>query len=265
MSLPGYAVTAVRIKGMPHEFATLAGVKESAMDIILNLKMLRVEKFTKEPVTLTLSSKGGGVVTAADIKASSDVRIVNPDLYLFTLEDKTEFEMDIVVKNGTGYVPAVSCDKSEYDPGFILVDALYSPIKKVRYEVSATRVGESTDLDKLAVEIETDGTIPPYDALGYGSKILKNYFTLFDFLPEEEIDEDEIDSLEEEVNEYTPVEALRLSPRTLNALINNNIGSVEELLNYSERRLLGLKGFGRKALDEINDKLSERGEKILED
>lgn len=262
-SLNGCAVTAVKIDGVRHEFSTIKGVKESVIDIILNLKLLRMKKFTKEPVRLTLEAKRSGAITAANIKTPSQVEIVNPELYIATLDSGGSLKMEIIVEDGLGYLPALSRDKGDLEQDMILIDALFSPIKKVRYSVDDTRVGQITDLNRLNIEIETDGSISPYDSLARSSRMLKNYFALFDFLPpdEEEESEEEVGAAEEE-GSYTPVETLRLSPRTLNALINNNIGSIEQLEEYTERRLMNLKGFGKKAMSEIQEALASIGRTV---
>jgi len=178
-SLPGAAVTAVKIKGASHEFAGLPGVQEDVLELMLNLKMLRMRLFTDEPVRLTLKVKGEKEVTAADIEAVSDVEIVNPDLHLATLTDKkAELEMEIFVGRGRGYVPVEERSKEKPELGMIAVDAVYSPVREVGWKVENVRVGQITNFDKLIMAIETDGTITPQEALDQSLRIILDHFNL---------------------------------------------------------------------------------------
>jgi len=178
-SLPGAAVTAMKIKGVNHEFQAVEGVKEDALEIILNLKSLRLKCFSDEPVKLTLSTKGAKVVTAADIEPNADVEIVNTDLVIATLtDDSKEFEMELTVRRGRGYVPSEQRSDESHDLGTIAIDALFSPIRNVGYRVEDTRVGEITNYDRLIMNIETDGTITPKEAVETSSNILIDYFSI---------------------------------------------------------------------------------------
>lgn len=273
-SLPGACITGVKIDGVSHEYSAIKGVKDSILDITLNLKLLRIKKNTSEPSTLTLSANKEGVVLAKEIKCPSDVEILNPDQYITTLEKGAKLNMEIRVEKGVGYVPAPQRQKEETDSDMIVLDSVYTPVRKVRYEVESTRVGQMTNLDKLKLEIMTDGSINPEDALKFSSNILQSYFNLFnqenaiveeDFMSDfKKIQEKEE---EEEKNKpaqesYTPIEILGFSPRTLNALINGGIGSVEQLEKCTESKLTNLRGFGKKALTEVNEALSGRGKSL---
>lgn len=273
-SLPGACITGVKIEGVSHEYSAIKGVKDSILDITLNLKLLSIKKTSSEPSILTLSASKEGIVTAKDIKCPSDVEILNPDQYITTLEKGAKLNMEIRVEKGVGYIPAAQRQKEETDSDMIILDAVYSPVRKVRYEIESTRVGQMTNLDKLRLEIMTDGSISPEDALKFSSNILQSYFNLFnqenaiveeDFMSDfKKIQEKEE---EEEKNKpaqesYTPIEILGFSPRTLNALINGGIGSVEQLEKCTESKLTNLRGFGKKALTEVNEALESRGKAL---
>ncbi len=269
-SLPGAAVTGVKIDGISHEYSTLKGVKDSILDITLNLKLLNLKKSNTQPSTLTLNANKEGVVSAKDIKCPSEVEILNPDLYITTLEKGSKLSMEIRVEKGVGYSPAALRQKEDNDPGIIILDGVFSPIKKVRYEVEAARVGQMTNLDKLVMEIMTDGSITPENAVRFSSNILQSYFNLFNqenIMVEEPFMSDFKKIAEKEQAEeknkpsqeaYTPIEILGLSPRTLNALINGGIGSVEQLAKCTESKLSNLRGFGKKALTEVQNALGTR-------
>ncbi|MDD4351893.1 MAG: DNA-directed RNA polymerase subunit alpha [Candidatus Gracilibacteria bacterium] len=266
-SLPGAAVTGVKVAGASHEFSVLPGVVESVIDMILNLKQLRVRKYNQEPVLLKLKASKEGPVTAAQIEASSEVEIINPDLVIATLGKKGKLEMEIRIENGTGYLPASLREQKETEKGMIAVDAIFSPVKKVRYEVTNTRVGQMTNLDKLDIEIETDGSVSPRDVLSYSARLLSEYAMLLDFSApkkktEEKAEEESSTGAGDDEQSYTPIETLKLSSRTVNALINNGIGSVEELLKHKEKQLAEFKGFGKKALNEVIDALNKNNLKF---
>lgn len=268
-SLPGAAVTGVKIAGASHEFSVLPGVVESVIDIILNLKLLRLRKYNSEPVILKLKASKEGAVTAAQIEKSSEVEVINPDLVIANLSKKGKLEMELRVENGTGYLPASMREHKETEKGMIAVDALFSPIKKVRYTVTNARVGQMTNLDKLDLEIETDGSVSPRDVLSYSARLLSDYALLMDFsAPKKAPASEESSSGATEAaakggdERYTPIETLKLTPRTVNALINNGIGSVEELLKHTEKQLSELKGFGKKALTEVMDSLVKHNLKL---
>lgn len=276
-SLPGACVTGIKIDGVNHEYSTIKGVKESVLDIMLNLKLLHIKKTNKEVSTITLETSKAGEVTAKDIKCPSEVEILNPDLYIGYLEKGAKLKIEMRVEKGVGYIPATAREKTETDAKIILMDAVYSPIKKVRYDVEATRVGQMTDLDKLTLEIMTNGAISPEDALKFSSNILQSYFKLFnieDVMVEENYMSDIKSILEKEQEEeakkpkqesYTPIEILGLSPRTLNSLINGGIGSIEQLSKCTESKLSNLRGFGKKALTEVKSALEKRSLTLSEE
>lgn len=275
-SLPGAAVTGVRIEGVTYEYATIKGVRESVLDIILNLKLLQLKKTGKEPGTAVLKVHSEGKVTAKQITVPSDVEILNPDLYITTLDKGGKLNMEIRIEKGVGYLPVAQMEKRDETANIILVDAFFSPVKKVRYDVEAVRVGSLTDLDKLTLEIQTNGAISPEDALKFASNVLKSYFNLFNVAdvavePDFMTDMNKITAKEKEEEakkpaqeSYTPIEILGLSPRTLNALINGEIGSIEVLTKCTESKLTNLRGFGKKALNEVKTALEARNLKLAD-
>lgn len=278
-SLPGACVTGVKIEGVSHEYSTVKGVKESVLDIMLNLKLLDLKKASKEPsaITLEISSSKGGEVYAKDIVCPADVEILNKDLYIATVEKGTKLKMEMRVEKGVGYVPAAQKQREETDAQMIVLDAVYSPVKKVRYDVEATRVGQMTNLDKLTLEIKTNGAISAEDALKFSSNVLQSYFNLFNtenVMVEANYMSDIKSILEKEKQEeankpvqesYTPIEILGFSPRTLNALINGGIGSIEQLSKCTESKLSNLRGFGKKALTEVKAALGKKGLSLAEE
>lgn len=259
-SLGGAAVTAVKIDTVSHEFSTIEGVKEDVVEIILNLKKLRFRVFSDEPQFLVLTASGKGEVTGASIKTTSDVEIVNPDQVIATLDNaKVKLGMEIKVEKGRGYVPVENRESEKLEVGMIAVDALYSPVQRVRYSVENTRVGQVTDLDRLVIEIETDGTITPHEAIRQASEILVEHFQVIAGNPSSDqvpsAGSDHADSGAAKIS----VEEINLSPRTTNALINNDIKTVKDLLKLSDSELRELKGFGSKAYEEVKDKIAELG------
>jgi len=277
-SLPGAAITSVKIDGATHEYATIAGIQDSVLDIILNLKQVQIKKHSKDSEVVKLSVDKEGDVTAASINHSSDIEILNPDQHITSITKKgVKFNMELVVEKGVGYLPVALRKKEEKEVGAILVDALYSPVLKVRYDVTNTRVGNRTDLDKLMIEIETNGSITPEDALKFSASVLKSYFELF-LIEKDDIEPDfrsdvktvkakeDVEQEEESSREtYTPIEILNFSPRTLNALINGGIGSIEQLVKCSLSKLGNFRGFGKKAMTEVSDALATRGLKLMDD
>lgn len=277
-SLPGAAVTAVKIQGAAHEYSSLPGVQDSVLDIILNLKQLQVKKHSKDTEVIKLSVSKEGDVFAKDIEHSSDVEILNPDLFITSINKKgTKLNIEMTVEKGVGYVPATLKKKDKKDIGMIQVDAIYTPVKKVKYDVSSTRVGKMTDLDKLTIDIETNGSITSEDALKFSASVLKSYFELF-LMEEDDVEPDfrsdvqtvkdkELEEQEEESKKetYTPIEILNFSPRTLNALINGGIGSIEQLVKCSPSKLGNFRGFGKKAMTEVSDALATRGLALMDD
>lgn len=276
-SLPGACVTAIKIAGTNHEYSTLTGVKESVLDITLNLKLLNIKKETTGISTITLETSKSGEVYGKDIQCPSEVEILNPDLYICTIEKGTKLKIEMRVEKGVGYIPATQRQKDETDANVILVDAIFSPVKKVRYDVEATRVGQMTNLDKLTMEVETNGALLAEDALKFASNVLQSYFNLFNaenIMIEEDYMSDiksimakekEEESSKPAQESYTPIEILGFSPRTLNALINGGIGSIEQLSKCTESKLSNLRGFGKKALTEVKNALEKKNLTLAED
>lgn len=271
-SLPGAAVTSMRIDGVQHEYATVKGVKESVVDIGLNLKLLKLKKFRKEQESITIEAKGPKVVTAKDLQLTDDMEVLNPELVICTLEKGATLNMQITVEKGVGYEPAVEKNKKHHEPGLIYIDAVYGPVEKVRFEVEAARVGQRTNLEKLVLEVVTNGSLSPEEAVQFASQLLQSYFTYFAsdkkaVEPEFMADFSRVSTTKVEENvattpskeSYTPIEILNLSPRTLNALINAGVGSIEQLTKCTESILSNFRGFGAKALEEVQVTLKSRG------
>lgn len=270
-SLPGAAVTSIRIHGIQHEYTAIKGVRESVLDVSLNLKMLHIRKHGKDPVVITLDVKGPKAVTAADFQLPSDVEILNPDLPIMTLEKGASLEMQATVEKGVGYTAAQERNKKQNEPGLIYIDAIHSPVRKVRFNVEAARVGQRTDLEKLTLDVETNGSLTAEEAMQFASQLLQSYFGYFGspqkvVEPEFIADFSRVSSQKVEdatmapVKEsYTPIEILNFSPRTLNALINAGVGSIEQLTKCTEATLSNFRGFGAKALEEVKKTLGERG------
>lgn len=258
-SIRGGAIVAFRVEGANHEFTTLPGIQEDVVDIMLNLKSVRVKITTDEPVELRVEKKGAGIVTAGDIKTTADVEIVNPDQIIATIDDpKASFAADLVVESGRGYRTIEESSTNRLHSDMIALDAIFSPVLRVRYKVDATRVGHETNLDKLTINVETDGSIRPVDAFEEAAAILVNQYTALAGSTTVE----SAPALGQEFNDEpselnTSIEDLNLSARTANALINNEIRTVRDLVTLSEQELRELKGFGSKALDEVKDKLAE--------
>lgn len=260
-SIAGAAITSFKIEGVPHEFTTIEGVKEDVVDIMLNLKRLRFRVFSDEPQTLRLTKKGTGQVTGADIETTADVEVVNPEQVIATIgNSKTNFIMDIVVEKGRGY-HTVEEGASAKQSGMISLDALFSPVTRVRYKVTNTRVGQITDLDKLNLTVDTDGSITPQDAFEEAAAILVNQYTALAGQTRVEaaapLGSEEETAEEDPAELMTPIEDLNLSARTTNALINNDIHTIKDLVMLGDSELRELKGFGAKALDEVKDKMAE--------
>lgn len=258
-SIEGAAVVAFRIDGASHEFTTIPGVKEDVIDIMLNIKNIRLKSFSDEPVELRLEKKGAGPVTAADIKTTADVEVINPSQVICNIDDpKKSVLIDLVVESGRGYQTIEDSSTGRIHSDMIAVDAIFSPVLRVRYKVENTRVGHESNLDKLMITIDTDGSLTPSQAFEEAAAILVNQYTalagstVVDFAPAPGQDKE---GARNELN--TPVEELNLTARTANALINNEIRTVHDLVTLSEQDLRELKGFGSKALDEVNEKLAE--------
>lgn len=266
-SIAGAAVTGFRINGISHEFTTVKGVKEDVIAIMLNLKQIRFKVFSDEPQILTLTKKGKGVIKAKDLQLNADVEVVNPDQVICHSEDdKASITMELTVETGRGYRPLDEQGASRTISDMIMLDALYTPVLRVRYKVENTRVGQMTDLDRLLITIDTDGSITPRDAFEEASAILVNQYTALagqtrvEAMPSPRADGSEagMEGDGEEPSELlTSIEDLNLSARTTNALVNNDIHTIKDLLSLSEAELRDLKGFGNKALDEVKEKLAE--------
>lgn len=258
-SIEGAAITAFSIEGVTHEFTTVKGVKEDVVDIMLNLKGVRLRSHSDEPVELRLEKKGAGTITAGDIKTTADVEIVNPEFVICTVDDpKTSVTFNFVVEKGRGYRTIEESSKQRLHSDMIALDAIFSPVQRVRYKVENTRVGQMTDLDKLLLTVDTDGTIAPRDAFEEAAAILINQYTALAGSTRVEaapVAGKAAEDAEGELN--TPIEDLNLSARTTNALINNDIRTINDLVTLSDTELRELKGFGSKALDEVKDKLTE--------
>ena len=257
-SIRGGAIVAFRIEGATHEFTTVEGIKEDVVDIMLNLKGVRLRVHTDEPVELRLE-KTGGVITAGDIQANGEVEVVNPDHVIATIDDpKKMVIMDLVAEAGRGYQTIEDSSESRLHSDMIALDAVFTPVLRVRYKVDPTRVGDETDLDKLTMTIETDGTMTPREAFEEAAAILVNQYTALagstTVVSAPALGTTTEDS---EAELDTSIEELNLSARTTNALINNEIRTIRDLVTLTEQDLRELKGFGSKALDEVRDKMAE--------
>lgn len=259
-SLEGAAVTSVQINGVFHEFSTIENVKEDVTQIVLNVKKLRLRSFARHALTLKLVKRGAGPVTAADIAESADVEIVNPDLVLLTLDsDSGSIEMDLTVETGMGYRPA---EHTEDMPiGVIPVDAIFSPVRRVNYQVEKTRVGQMTNYDKLTLEIETDGTTTAEAALGQAADILVREFGRFAQIgkPAVPAGSEEVASAPSANLLDAPIEELDLPMRAYNSLKRNSITKIGQVLSLSDEEFLRMRNFGQKSLDELKERLALRG------
>jgi DNA-directed RNA polymerase subunit alpha len=261
-SLPGFAICAVRMKGVLHEFSMLPGVKEDVTDIILNLKEVRVRLHEGDQLTAALKVKGEAVVTARDITGGASLEILTPDQHIASLDKGADLDMELVIKRGRGYAPAERGEEDE-PIGTIRLDAIYSPIKKVNFTVTNARVGQRTDYDRLALEIWTDGSIGPRDALTYAARVMRDQMSIFAGV-EEEAETAAAPGVESALerptlNEllYRPVEGLPISVRAFNGLQNADIKYIGELVQRSEQDMLKIKNFGRKSLNEIKEVLTD--------
>lgn len=261
-SLPGAAVTSVKIEGVLHEFSTIPHVLEDTPEIILNLKDLRMKIHSYEPQVLVVDTRGQGEIRASDISVPAEVEILNPDLVIATLEEGGELYMEITVSVGRGYVPAERNKFPNQPIGVIPVDSIFTPIRKVNFNIEDTRVGQITDYDRLTLDIWTDGSIRADEALSLGAKILSRHLNLFINLTEE-VEEVEIDSEEEKDNmekvlELT-IEELDLSVRSYNCLKRAGINTVQELTFKTEEEMMKVRNLGKKSLEEVQNKLTELG------
>ncbi|MGI6065812.1 MAG: DNA-directed RNA polymerase subunit alpha [Bacillota bacterium] len=261
-SLPGAAVTAVKIDGVLHEFSNIPGVMEDTTDIILALKGLSVKMYTDEPRQIYIEADGPGVVKAADIKGDADVEILNAEHHIATLDDSGHLFMEISVEKGRGYVSAEKNKKEEHVIGVIPVDSLFSPVKKVNYMVEDTRVGQETDYDKLTLEVWTDGTIAPDEAVSSSAKILNDHLKLFIGLTESITDEVTMVEKEEEKKDKLlelTIEELDLSVRSYNCLKRAGINTAQELIQKTEEDMMKVRNLGKKSLEEVQEKLAALG------
>ncbi len=261
-SLQGAAITSVRIEGIQHEFTSIQGVIEDITDIILNLKGLDIKVSSNEPRVISLDVKGPKKVTAGDIICDHNSEIINKEHYIAEVLDGGSLKMEMTVKTGKGYVPAEENIDSNYPIGTMPVDSTFSPIKKVNFDVMNARVGQQTDFDRLVLEVWTDGSILPADAVAYAARILQDQLTIFINFdePEEQIeDEEDEDVRNDELNEklYRTIDELELSVRAYNCLKNANIHYIGELVRKSEQEMLKTKNFGKKSLNEIKQVLEE--------
>lgn len=261
-SLQGAAVTSVKIDNVLHEFSAVTGVKEDVANIILNLKELRLKHHGEGQETITLEVTGPKEVTAADIKTSQNIEILNPDLHIATLAQEGKLKMEMTVKMGKGYVPAEKNKEEGVPIGVVPVDSIFSPIRKVNYNVTNARVGQRTDYDRLVLEIWTDGSVKPDDALAFSAKILKEHLNIFINF-DESFEPVEVEKKEDgpklNPNLYRKVDELELSVRSANCLQNANIQYIGELCQRSESEMLKTKNFGRKSLNEIKEILESMG------
>jgi len=261
-SLPGFAITAVRMKNVLHEFSTMPGVKEDVTDVVLNLKEVRLRLHEGEHLTATLKARGEGTVSARDITGGPSLEVLTPDQHIATLEKGADLEMELVIRRGRGYAPAERTEDEE-PIGTIRLDAVYSPIKKVNFTVTNARVGQRTDYDRLALEIWTDGSISPRDALTYAARVARDQMTIFAGVEEEAEAPIAVEGGEQRpmLNEYLyrPVEGLPISVRAFNGLQNADIKYIGELVQRTEQDMLKIKNFGRKSLNEIKEVLTDMG------
>ncbi|MGH7369329.1 MAG: DNA-directed RNA polymerase subunit alpha [Candidatus Methylomirabilaceae bacterium] len=258
-SIEGTAVTTVRIAGALHEFSTIPGLKEDVADIILNIKGLRLKLNVDHPKTLYLKASSEGEVRASNITPDPDVEILNPDLHIVTLDKDGKLELEMEVRPGRGYVPAERNKREGQPVDVIAIDSIFSPIRKVNFLVEDTRVGQVTDYNRLIIEVWTDGSVLPRDAVAYAAKILKDHLSIFiNFEEEPEGEGVAVDEEKERVLEYLnrSVDELELSVRSANCLKNSNIRYIHELVQKSEAEMLKTKNFGRKSLNEIKEILA---------
>ena len=261
-SLPGAAVTSINIEGVLHEFDTVPGVREDVMQIILNVKGIAVKSYVQDEKIIELDVEGPAEVTAGDILTDSDIEIVNPDHYLFTIGEGSSFKATLTVNSGRGYVPADQNKKDDAPVGTLAVDSIYTPVTKVNYQVEPARVGSNDGFDKLTLEILTNGTIIPEDALGLSARILTEHLNLFTNLTEIEIATDvmkEVDTASDDRVLERTIEELDLSVRSYNCLKRAGINTVYDLTEKSEPEMMKVRNLGRKSLEEVKVKLADLG------
>lgn len=274
-SLPGAAIVSVKIKGISHEFSTIPGVMEDAVQIILNIKKIRVKMHGEEPVKVSLKHKGEGKVTAGEIKCPAGVEIVTPDQLIATVTDKKiELDMEFEIKKGLGYVPVEQQEESEKKIAVISIDAIYTPVRRVNYEIENMRVGKRTDYDKVALEITTDGSIAPKEAFREAVKILVDQFSVLSTVeisgkeeikgkeekkPEIQEQEEKAGEIEQDPLKKKVTDLRSLSTRTLNVLEANKIAKIKDIIKMTEDELKGLEGMGEKGIKEIKKSIGDFG------
>ena len=261
-SLPGAAVTSINIEGVLHEFDTVPGVREDVMQIILNVKGIAVKSYVQDEKIIELDVEGPAEVTAGDILTDSDIEIVNPDHYLFTIGEGASLKATLTVNSGRGYVPADQNKKDDAPVGTLAVDSIYTPVTKVNYQVEPARVGSNDGFDKLTLEILTNGTIIPEDALGLSARILTEHLNLFTNLTEIAIATDvmkEVDTTSDDRILERTIEELDLSVRSYNCLKRAGVNTVYDLTEKSEAEMMKVRNLGRKSLEEVKIKLADLG------
>ena len=267
-SLPGTAVTTIKIAGVQHEFSTIPGVKEDVTEIVLNVKGIIAKLYSEGVKTVYIEAAGEGVVTAGDIKADSDVEVLNPEHHIATLGPDATLNMELTLSQGRGYVTADKNKPAQTIIGVIPVDSVYTPVRKVNYTVENTRVGDATDYDKLTLEVWTNGTISARDAVSLGARILVDHFTLFTDLSEtmgsKSTVVEKAEAQRDKVLEMT-IEELDLSVRSFNCLKRANINTVEDLISKTEEEMMKVRNLGRKSLEEVINKLAMMGLSLASD
>ncbi len=260
-SLQGAAVTAIQIDGILHEFSSLPGVREDMTDLVLNVKEIALKMGGEGPKRLQLSKSGPAAVTAGDIKVTGDIEVLNPELVICHLDDGAEINIEFTVDTGKGYVPADKNRPEDAPIGYIPVDALFSPVRRVSYKVDATRAGESLDKDKLTLQVETNGAISPDDAVAYAARILQDQLSVFVNFeePSKEKTQDSVPELAFNPALLKKVDELELSVRSANCLKNDNIVYIGDLIQKTEAEMLRTPNFGRKSLNEIKEVLAQMG------
>jgi DNA-directed RNA polymerase subunit alpha len=262
-SIQGAAVTAVKIEGVEHEFSPIKGVVEDATDIILNLKQIPFKLHGSGPKTLTISKKGKGEVLSGDIQADADVEILDPNIHIATISGSGTFNVEMRLKKGRGYVSAEFNNDDDLSVGYIPIDSVHTPIKKVNYTVEKTRQGSNTEFDKLTIEVWTDGSVKPEDAIGLAAKLVKDHMSIFINFEEEEEEYKYEDIARPPLmrNDLLdkPVDELELSVRSYNCLKNADIRTIRDLIRRTEKEMLHTKNFGKKSLTEIKDLLHGMG------
>jgi DNA-directed RNA polymerase subunit alpha len=260
-SLQGAAVTSIQVEGVLHEFSSIPGVREDVTDIILNIKALALRSHTDVPRKLRLRAQGPGAVTAKQIETGADIEVMNPDLVICTLDNNAHLSMELTVETGRGYIPASALRKEDTPIGLLPIDALFSPVHKVAYKVEHSRVGQVTDYDKLSLQVETDGSMSPEDAIAVAARILQDQLQFFINFeePRAAAPQEAAGDLPFNRNLLRKVDELELSVRSANCLKNDNIIYIGDLVQKSESEMLRTPNFGRKSLNEIKEVLQQMG------